>query len=199
MITVYLKRYNTYMQKKILAAGISLLTICSLILTVAAEDEHPDNAPDIASEYAYLVDTGNGQVIGSLNSEDRMYPASMTKLMTEILAIEALSDKDERIMITPEMTAGLFEANASVAGYQIGDEPTVRDLLYGTALLGPILPQAGKAVFNTIQGIKMSHSVVEMRVPWLVIGGVAFCLFCMAYFGALCGNSDLGVKMLYHW
>ena len=134
MITVYLKRYNTYMQKKILAAGISLLTICSLTLTAAAENEHPDNAPDIASEYVYLVDTGNGQVIWSLNSEDRMYPASMTKLMTEILAIEALSDKDERIMITPEMAAGLFEANASVAGYQIGDEPTVRDLLYGTAL-----------------------------------------------------------------
>ncbi|MBQ6487861.1 MAG: D-alanyl-D-alanine carboxypeptidase [Solobacterium sp.] len=122
------------MRKTIIAAGISLLTICSLTLTGIAEDEHPEDAPDVASEYVYLIDTGNGQVIWSLNSEDRMYPASMTKLMTEILAIEALTDPDERIMITPEMTAGLYEANASVAGYQIGDEPTVRDLLYGTAL-----------------------------------------------------------------
>ncbi|MCR5450343.1 MAG: D-alanyl-D-alanine carboxypeptidase [Solobacterium sp.] len=122
------------MRKTIIAAGISLLTICSLTLTGIAENEHPDDAPDIASEYVYMVDSGNGQVIWSLNSEDRMYPASMTKLMTEILAIEALTDPDERVMITPEMTAGLYEANASVAGYQIGDEPTVRDLLYGTAL-----------------------------------------------------------------
>ena len=122
------------MRKTIIAAGISLLTICSLTLTGIAENEHPEDAPDVASEYVYLVDTGNGQVIWSLNSEDRMYPASMTKLMTEILAIEALTDPDERVMITPEMTAGLYEANASVAGYQIGDEPTVRDLLYGTAL-----------------------------------------------------------------
>lgn len=122
------------MRKTIIAAGISLLTICSLTLTGIAENEHPDDAPDITSEYVYLVDSGNGQVIWSLNSEDRMYPASMTKLMTEILAIEALTEPDERVMITPEMTAGLYEANASVAGYQIGDEPTVRDLLYGTAL-----------------------------------------------------------------
>ena len=122
------------MRKTIIAAGISLLTIYSLTLTGIAENEHPDDAPDITSEYVYLVDSGNGQVIWSLNSEDRMYPASMTKLMTEILAIEALTEPDERVMITPEMTAGLYEANASVAGYQIGDEPTVRDLLYGTAL-----------------------------------------------------------------
>lgn len=122
------------MRKKIIAAGLSLLTICGLTLTGIAENEHPEDAPEIASEYVYLIDTGNGQVLWSLNAEDRMYPASMTKLMTEILAIEALPDPDERVMITPEMMAGLYEANASMAGYQAGDEPTARDLLYGTAL-----------------------------------------------------------------
>lgn len=76
---------------------------------------------------------------------------------------------------------------------------TLQCLLFGTALLGPILPQIATGISNLAQSIKTEHTLLEMRVPWAVVGGAAFCLFCMAYFGALCGNSDLGINMLYHW
>ncbi len=115
-----------------LCAFLILLTFSAV--PVLAEDETPQDAPDAMSEYILLTDTGNGQVIWAKNASDRMYPASMTKMMTEILAIEMLPDLDERIPITPQMLAGLYEANASVAGFLPGDEPTVRDLLYGIAL-----------------------------------------------------------------
>ncbi len=103
-------------------------------LPVRAEDVIPEDAPDVLSSYLYLVDAGNGQLIWSKNGTAPMYPASMTKMMTEIIAIEALPDLDETILITDEMMRGLFEANASMAGFLAGDEPTVRDLLYGAAL-----------------------------------------------------------------
>lgn len=88
----------------------------------------------IVSDDAYVIDTDNDQVLASKNADTRMYPASMTKIMTGILAIEKLTDLDQKITITNEMIDGLAEAEASVAGFQIGDTPTVRDLLYGCAL-----------------------------------------------------------------
>lgn len=121
------------MRKMILAASV-MLAINTMAVPVTAENVKPDGAPETASVYVYLTDTETGQVIWSQNSEDPMFPASMTKMMTEILAIEAIGDLNERIPITAEIMEGLYEANAAVAGFQIGDEPTVRDLLYGTAL-----------------------------------------------------------------
>ena len=121
------------MRRLLYTSTLTLLFVLSGIPALA-EDEHPDDAPSLSSNYVYLVDAGSGQVLWSRNSSGRMYPASMTKLMTEIIAIESLPDLDERVTVTDEMMQGLYEANASMAGFLPGDEPTVRDLLYGTAL-----------------------------------------------------------------
>ena len=88
----------------------------------------------VTSEYAVVVDHTSGRTVLDKNSTERMYPASMTKMLTAIVAIEHMSDSDALIEITYDMLAGLYEANASVVGYQIGDTPSFRDLLYGIAL-----------------------------------------------------------------
>lgn len=92
------------------------------------------NVPAAQSDFIYLMDADSGQVLTEKNGDETMFPASLTKIMTEIVAIETLSDLDAKVTITPEMLAGLSEANASVAGFAAGDQPTVRDLLYGCAL-----------------------------------------------------------------
>ena len=111
-----------------------------------------DNPPSVTSDYIYLIDIDNGQVLWSMRGEDSMYPASLTKIMTAVLAIESLSDLEERILITEDMWAGLVEENASVAGFYPGDEPTVRDLLYGV-----LLPSSADAV-NAL-AVRISGSV----------------------------------------
>lgn len=115
----------------VFAALIVFLTSWAQVIPVTAE---PALSSDIVSDYAYVFDTDTSQILMDKNAEEKMYPASMTKIMTAIIAIENDADLDRRITITSEMLNGLSEMNASVAGFQRNDDPTVRDLLYGLAL-----------------------------------------------------------------
>ena len=62
----------------------------------------------INSPYAVLMNAKSGKVIGDINGEEQMYPASMTKIMTTILAIENLKDLNQEITITNDMVADLY-------------------------------------------------------------------------------------------
>ena len=88
----------------------------------------------LEAEYVYMINIDTKEVMYEKNAYAKMYPASMTKIMTAIVAIEAIDDLDETITITAQMMAGLYEANASMAGFQIGNIVTYRDLLYGVLL-----------------------------------------------------------------
>ncbi len=90
--------------------------------------------PGIRSEYVYLEDLDTGEVLIDRRSQEKMYPASITKMMSVILALEYYDNLDKTIKITEEMLKGLREQNLSQAGFLAGDEPTVRDLLYGAVL-----------------------------------------------------------------
>ena len=75
-----------------------------------------------------------GKILGEINGEAQIYPASMTKIMTVILGIENFDDLDEKITLTNEMFTGLYEQDATQAGFQPGEEVRVIDLLYGAML-----------------------------------------------------------------
>ena len=62
-------------------------------------------------------------------ASEQAYPASITKVMTAILAIENLTDLDEQLTV-PELT----EQGASVAGFDPYEQVSVRSLLYGVLL-----------------------------------------------------------------
>lgn len=114
------------------------ILLCILLAVTFFYDVHAEGDPSLTdqlnSDYALVIDADTGQVLSEKNADARIYPASMTKMMTALIAMENLSDYSERITVTHEALDGLKEANASVAGFQEGDEPTVLELLYGIAL-----------------------------------------------------------------
>ncbi len=124
----------------LLVLSVLLAGIVSRAETVYALPE----GPDLMSQFAILQDPDTGQVLYEENADQRMYPASMTKVMTGILAIENLKDLDEEVTISQEMLYDLISRNASVAGYTPGMKATVRDLLY--ALLLPSGADAANAL-----------------------------------------------------
>ena len=67
-------------------------------------------------------------------ASEQAYPASITKVMTAILAIENLPDLEEQLTIPEEMFAELTEQGASVAGFDPYEQVSVRSLLYGVLL-----------------------------------------------------------------
>lgn len=116
-------------------------------IDVHAEDDHP-LLGNIISDAAIVMDYDTDQILDEKNADERIYPASMTKMMTAIVAIENLTDLNQRITITSDMLAGLAEENATVAGFKVNDTPTVQDLLYGIAL--PSGADASNAISFTI-------------------------------------------------
>lgn len=89
---------------------------------------------DIYSKAAIVKDVQNNKVLASKNAEERIYPASMTKVLTALIAVEELSDLDEKIKIPVEEVLAEYERGASMAGFQPGEEVSAKDLLYGLML-----------------------------------------------------------------
>ncbi|MNO27430.1 D-alanyl-D-alanine carboxypeptidase DacF precursor [compost metagenome] len=91
-----------------------------------------DLAPGARS--AILMDAGTGTVIYEKNSHDKLPPASITKIMTMLLTVEALDEG--RLQLTDKVRTS--EYAASMGGSQIflepGEEMTVDEMLKGIAM-----------------------------------------------------------------
>ena len=79
-----------------------------------------------------------------------MYPASMTKIMTTIVAIENLKDLNQEITITNDMVADLYAQDAMQAGFQPNETVKAIDLLYGVML--PSGAECCVALADTVAG-----------------------------------------------
>ena len=86
------------------------------------------------SPYAILIDAQTGQVLAERNSRERMYPASMTKLMAALVAVERTEDWDATIEIPQNIFAQLYADHASLAGFEPDEKVKPKDLLYGMLL-----------------------------------------------------------------
>ncbi|WP_315074669.1 D-alanyl-D-alanine carboxypeptidase [uncultured Clostridium sp.] len=92
-------------------------------------------SPDkLSSPNAILIRLKDHAVLMQKNSEEKIYPASLTKMMTAIVAIESLHNTKEEIKLTNFTFQGLYGADASMAGFQPGEQVKAIDLLYGAML-----------------------------------------------------------------
>ena len=85
----------------------------------------------INSPNAVLMQVRGGKVLGAMNEKERIYPASMTKIMTAIIAMEELKSLDEEITLTMNDFYGLAERDATRAGFE-PDETVSAHYLNGT-------------------------------------------------------------------
>ena len=89
---------------------------------------------DTTSRHAILLDAQSGQVLAQKRADERTAPASLTKMMTILLAIEAEPDLDKQVTLPEGIFPALQIERASMAGFAPGETVTVRDLLYGAML-----------------------------------------------------------------
>ena len=128
----------------------------------------------INSPYAVLMQVRGGRVIGEINGEEQMYPASMTKIMTTIVAIENLKDLEQEITLTNEMFEGLYEQDATQAGFQPGETVRAIDLLYGVML--PSGAECCIALADTIAGSEADFvTLMNEKAAKLGMTGTNFC------------------------
>ncbi|WP_155592282.1 D-alanyl-D-alanine carboxypeptidase family protein [Lysinibacillus cavernae] len=89
--------------------------------------------PSLHSKNALLLNE-QGEVLYEKNADTIIYPASLTKIMTAIVAIEMTEDLQIQTIVKPQTIAKYTAQNASMAGFNAGDFVTIEDLLYGTLL-----------------------------------------------------------------
>ncbi len=110
------------------------------------------------SKNILLYNLDENTVLYEKSANEQIAIASLTKLMTAVVAIEHVSSLDEKVKLTYKDFEGLVEANASIAGFRIGQNPTYRDLLYG--LLLPSGADAALALARNVAGSR--ERFVEM-------------------------------------
>ena len=128
------------LSRKVLSILIVLvITLSASVTTLAVTpaDYNPDTPAVLENDHlyaesAFLIDMDTQAVLLSKNSRVRVYPASTTKIMTLLLAVESDIPLDQRVTIPAE--AGDIPAGSSVVGIKPGDQMTWSDLLYGFML-----------------------------------------------------------------
>lgn len=134
------------------------------------------NAPALDATAALLVSPESDMVLYEKNADEKRYPASTTKIMTALLTLENVSDLS--VVVTAE--ASDFEnvtADSSNAGIKLGEQVTVKDLLYAL-----MLPSANEAAYMLARHVGGSwEQFVDMmneRAAELGCTGTHFCNPC---------------------
>lgn len=111
---------------------IALFLICILFLGEAALPVQAAASPDIDAKAALLLDPDTGEVLYEKNADDRLYPASLTKVMTALLVLEAVDagtvTLEQEIEAPVSAFVGLSSAG-STANIEAGEILTVEELL----------------------------------------------------------------------
>ena len=103
---------------------------------------------DVTSKNIILYNLNDNTVLYNINEDEKVSIASLTKIMTSIVAIENINDLNEFVVIKNKDFEGLN--GYSKAGFKVNDKVTYLDLLYGILL--PSGADAVNAIINNTLG-----------------------------------------------
>lgn len=119
--------------RQALAIAISAVCVVSAVrpVEVRAEEYWPEG-PEIESPSAVVMEVNTGTILYEKNSQEKKYPASITKILTTLLALEN-SSMDE-IVTFSEDAVFLNEGDSSHISRDVGEEMTMEQCLYAIML-----------------------------------------------------------------
>lgn len=137
---------NLRKSKSFIYIMLSTLVILSNTTTGAASVIQPDSssssenqsspewpvAPSVTAESAIVMDVSTGLVLYEKNSKEAKYPASITKIMTTLLAIEN-SSLNDTVTFSRDAVFGV-DLDSSRIGIDVGEQLSMEDCLYGIML-----------------------------------------------------------------
>ena len=121
---------------------------------VTNEDTKNLYSDKVISTNAILVNEETDTITASKGAKERISPASMTKVLTVLVAAEHITEEqlDDTFTMTIDITDYSFVHDCSNAGFLVGEQIPVRDLFYGT-----ILPSGGDAAVGLATYVAGSH------------------------------------------
>lgn len=124
------------------------------------------NAPGIGAKTAILMDADSGEILYAKNATDKIFPASTTKLMTALLALESSPLQD---IVEFPFAATNIPAGSSHIGMRRGEQMIMEECLYG--LLLPSANEVANAIALHVSET-MEEFVTLMNERIRTLGGV---------------------------
>ena len=135
------------------------------------------------SDHAILINVNTGEIVAGKNWEGRIVPASMTKILTVLVAAEHLgpSALDEPFTVTIDDTDYSYRNDGSAAGFGKDETVTVRDLFYGTIL--PSGADAASALARRTAGSREAFAdLMNQKLAELGLAGTAHFTNCVGLY-----------------
>lgn len=153
---------------------------------------------NVISSHAILVNESTGTIVGTKNAKERISPASMTKVLTVLVAAEHISEQElsDTFTMTREITDYSYSHDCSAVGFLDGETVTVKDLFYGT-----VLPSGGDAAVGlATYAAGSQEAFVELmnaKLSELGLSGTAHFTNCVGLYDAehYCTVYDMAVIM----
>lgn len=109
------------------------LTTCVLFSLLIMPSAHAAEKPELKASNALLIETSTGQVFYSQNADARIAPASVTKILTVLLAVEACESGSVTLYDEVNATEGFdfdITEDSSSANIKVGEVMTLEQLMY---------------------------------------------------------------------
>ena len=127
----------------------------------------------MSANTAILVDADTNEIVAGYNYEKKIYPASLTKILTLLVAAENIQDMDATYKFTSDDIDPLIEDNASRAGFEAGETVTMEDLLYSAILVSGADGTTGLA--NAVAGSEEKFvELMNAKIQELGLTGTNF-------------------------
>lgn len=108
-----------------------LLPFCAFLSSAEGETELP---VAVNAKSAILVDVSTGKVLAKMNEHERLYPASVTKIMTLLLVMEAVDSGNLKLTDTVVVSGTAAAKGGSQIWLKEGETMTVDELLRAAAI-----------------------------------------------------------------
>ncbi len=96
------------------------------------EDEDYFNYKTVYSTNLIMVDADTGEIVVERGADERIYPASMIKILTVLVAADYIHDWEDTYVIRGDLIDYAYANQCSCVGFLRDETVTVRDLFYGT-------------------------------------------------------------------
>lgn len=131
----------------------------SLGTGISSSSAFGPSAPSLYSPSVLFLWLDEDEALLQRQADEPIYPASLTKMMTVLVALERLEDPEELVTLPESIFPQIWEANASTAGYQPNETVRAIDLCYAA-----MLPSGAEASLGLAVALAGSE---EAFVDWM--------------------------------
>ena len=121
------------MVKKFISFFAVLIFIISCCPLSMAQGDVIEPVPEVTAQNVYMVNMNTGAVVYEKGSDEKIYPASLTKLVTLLVAAETITDYSEIITVSDDCYDDLVIGSSSI-NLKDGEQMSLDDIMYAIAI-----------------------------------------------------------------